>query len=428
MPLVTAPLFSLNSQYSPNVFLFSMASANPLVMAEAVIAVDLTTTTLIQKSTSYVLGGVYYFVFDVSKILQTKSAPKSQAKTTVFLDTLNASYEVLSSDIHTQVGLVVTYYYNDPTTGLLTQFVTTDTIMTAYPAIAGTRQTRDWNNMGMNSYIIDYPSVGGVYDKYFLTNLPSVYPTASSKTTNPIPICSGENLTMSYVPSSTTNALRVILYDANQNVVGTAGFIQITPNSTYTPRTIGAGIQQLLATTMTPSNPLTTIQTGYYYSIQAGNLTLPSTFVLQGVKYMFKVVDCCNEKSIRLHWLNRLGGSDAYTFNSKKKVEEKTKSETAQKPLTWNLTNPPATSYDKGVFKIFQETTKEYEVESSFYDESWGAWLAELLSSPEVYMETSDGLIAVVIEDSSITISENDELINVAIKFSEANYISVQSN
>ena len=43
-------------------------------------------------------------------------------------------------------------------------------------------------------------------------------------------------------------------------------------------------------------------------------------------------------------------------------------------------------------------------------------------------METSSGLIAVVITDSSIAVSENDELLNVTIQFTEANYISVQSN
>jgi hypothetical protein len=428
MPLVTAPLFTLNSQYRPNVFVMSMTNSDPLVLAQASIVVDGVGVTSMQKSPAYNIGTTYYFIFDVAKVLQTYSAPKGQQKTTVFLNTLNAAYEVASADIHTRVGLIVSYYFNDPTTGLLTQSFTGDVVTTGYPAIAGTRQTRNWNNMSMNSYIIDNPTVGGVYDRYFLTNQRSVYPTATTKTTNPIPICSGENLTMTYVPSSTTNALRVIVYDANQNVVGTAGFIQITPGSTLTPRTIGAGIQQLQATTMTPSNPMTGIPTGYYYSIQAGNLTLPSTFVLHGVKYMYKVIECCNERTVRLHWLNRLGGSDAYTFTSKKKVEERTKSETAQKPLSWATSAPPATSYDKGMFKIFQEVTKEYEVESSFYSEAEGAWIAELLSSPEVYMETSDGLIAVVIQDSKITLSENDELLNVVIQFVEANYISVQSN
>lgn len=428
MPLVTAPLFTLNSQYRPNVFVMSMTSADPLVLCQASIVVDSVGVTSIQKSPAYAIGTTYYFIIDVAKVLQTYSQPKAQQKTTVFLNTLNAAYEVASADIHTRVGLIVSYYYNDPVTGLLTQFVTTDTVSTGYPAIAGARQTRDWNNMGMTDYIIDYPVVGGVYERYFLTKLQTTYPTATTKTNNPILICSGDNLTMSYVPSSTTNALRVVRYDANQNVVGVAGFIQITPGSTLTPRTIGAGIAQLQATTMTPSNPMTGIQVGDYYSIQAGNLTLPSTFVLQGVKYMFKVVECCGDRSVRLHWLNRLGGADAYTFTSKKKVEEKTKSEMAQKPQSWGTTVPPATSWDKGMFKIFQETTKEYTVESTFYTEQQGEWIAELLSSPEVYMETAQGLIAVVIDDSSITTFENDELLNLTIQFREGNYISVQSN
>jgi hypothetical protein len=405
-----------------------MTSADPLVLAQASIVVDGLGVTSMQKAPAYSIGTTYYFVFDVAKVLQTYSAPKGQQKTTVFLDTIDAAYEVASADIHTRVGLIVSYSYNDPITGLLTAFATIDTVSTGYPAIAGTRQTRNWNNMGMNSYILDNPIVGGVYDVYFLTNQRSLYPQASVKTNNPIPICSGENLTMSYVPSSTTNALRVVVYDSNQTAVGVAGFIQITPGSTLTPRTIGAGIQQLQATTMTPSNPMSGIPTGYYYSIQACNLVLPSTATLHGVKYMYKVVECCNERAVRLHWLNRLGGSDAYTFNSKKKIEEKTKSDTAQKPLGWLTTVPPATSYDKGMFKIQQEITREYEVESSFYDEQQGAWLAELLSSPEVYMETSDGLVAVVIQDGKITLSENEELLNVVIQFVEANYISVQSN
>ena len=427
MALVTAPLFTLNSQYRPNVFVMSMTSSDPLVLAQASIVVDGLGVTSMQKAPAYSIGTTYYFVFDVAKVLQTYSAPKGQQKTSVFLNTINAAYDVSSPDIHTRVGLIVTYSYNDPVTGLLTAFPTVDTVMTGYPAIAGTRQTRNWNNMGMNSYILDNPIVGGVYDVYFLTNQRSIYPQASVKTNNPIPICSGENLTMSYVPSSTTNALRVIVYDANQTAL-LAGYIQITPGSTLTPRTIGVGIQQLQATTMVPSNILTGITNGQYYSIQACNLTLPSTVILYGVKYMYKVVECCNERTVRLHWLNRLGGSDAYTFTSKKKIEEKTKSDTAQKPLGWITTVPPATSYDKGLFKIHQEVTKEYEVESSFYDEQQGAWIAELLSSPEVYMETSDGLIAVVIQDGKITLSENEELLNVVIQFVEANYISVQSN
>jgi len=409
------------------------SSANPLVLAIASVVVDLATVTSIRKSPSYVLGGTnYYFEFDVAKILQTNSAPNPTQKTTTFYNTNNASYNVLNSDCHTSVGLIITYYYIDSMTGLLTQLTAgsppvavIDTIGSGYYATIGTRQTLEY--MGLDSYAIDYPVVGGVYDRYFLTNLPSVYPTASTKTDNPIPICATDNLTMSYIPAATTNALRVVVYDQNQTVVGSAGFISITPNSTLTPRTIGAGIQQLLATTMTPANPMTAIQTGYYYSIQAGNLVAPSTFTLQGVKYMFKVVDCCANK-VRLHWLNRLGGSDSYTFTNYKKISVTNNSSTAQKPLSWSPILPSTTTYDKGRFKIQQTALKQYEAESVFYDVSWGEWLSELISSPEVYMETPSGLVAVVIEDSEIVVEEYNNMVNVKITFSEANNISVQQN
>lgn len=428
MPLVTPPPFALNAQYRPNIFVVSMTSANPLVLAQATIVVNMFSITTIQKSAAFNIGSTYFFIFDVSKVLQTVSAPKGTGITSVFTNTINASYQVASTDIHTRVGLLIQYFFNNPATGLLTLFGTGDIIPTNYPAISATRQIRDSNNMGMVDYIIDYPVIGGIYDRYFLTNLPYVYPQAAIQTDDPILICDGENLTMSYVPSSSTNTLRVILYDADQTPLGVAGFIQIVPGSTLTPRTIGAGIQQLLATTMTPANSLIGIQTGYYYSIQAGNLIPPAGFILQSVKYMFKVVECCGEKSIRLHWLNRLGGSDAFTFISKKVITQKTKSEKAQTPLAWNIAAPHVKIGNRGSFKIQQETVKEYEISSSFYTEQQGEWIAELLSSPEVYMETPLGLIAVVITDSSIKIIEDEELINVTINFIESNEISVQSN
>ena len=107
MPLVTAPLFTLNSQYRPNVFVMSMTNADPLVLAQASIVVDGLGVTSIQKAPAYNIGTTYYFIFDVAKVLQTYSAPKGQNKTSVFLNTLGAAYEVANADIHTRVGLIV---------------------------------------------------------------------------------------------------------------------------------------------------------------------------------------------------------------------------------------------------------------------------------------------------------------------------------
>lgn len=436
MAVTYTPPYLPNSMYRPNVFVTNQTYSVPLVLAVASVVVDSVVVTTIRKPPAYTVGGApiyYYFEFDVSKILQSVSAPNPKTITSVFAKDLNVSYNVLSGDTHTSVGLIISYYYIDPITNLLTQLQAgsppapvLDTIGSGYFATIGTRQTLDF--MGLNSYVLDFPTVGGVYDRYFLTNLPSVYPQASVKTNNPIPICPSDNLTMSYIPTATTNVLRVVIYDQNQNFINPAGYITITPNSTLTPRTIGVGMPQLAATTISPALtiPIANLPVGYYYSIQGGQL-VGGGFIPQGVKYMFKVVDCCANK-VRLHWLNRLGGSDAYTFTNKKTVLESNSSELAQKMQTWIQSAPSVYTWDKGRYKIQQTVLKEYEVESTFYDISWGEWLAELLSSPEVYMETASGLVSVVITDSQIKIEETNELINVTIKFTESNNISVQQN
>lgn len=432
--LIYSPPYTPNSMYRPNVFVTMQSSVNPLVLAIASIVVDSVTITTMRKPPAYVLGGTnYYFEFDVSKILQTNSAPNPTTITTVMAKDLNLAYNFLNMDCHTSVGLIISYYYIDSVTGLLTQLQAgsppvpvLDTIGSGYYATIGTRQTLDY--MGLNSYVLDFPVVGGVYDRYWLTNLPSVYPQAAVKTDNPIPICATDNLTMSYIPTVTTNVIRVVIYDENQNFINPAGFISVTPNSTLTPRTIGVGMVQLQATTISPALtiPIGSLPTGYYYSIQAGQQVMAG-FIPQGVKYMFKVVDCCANK-VRLHWLNRLGGSDAYTFTNYKKVSVTNNSQQAQKPLRWNTNFPSTYTFDKGRFKIQQTALKQYEVESVFYDVSWGEWLSELISSPEVYMETPSGLVAVVINDSEIVIEEYNNMVNVKITFSEANNISVQQN
>jgi hypothetical protein len=433
MPVVYTPPYTPNSQYRPNLFVTYQTAPNPLVLAVAQIYVDgITLTTTIKKSPAYISGTDYYFEFDVSKILQSVSAPNPKTLTTVFPNTLNTSYDVLNSDCHTNVFILVEYFYNDPTTNVLTQLESggspvIDITLSGNYATIGTRQTGEY--MGLDNYVIDYPTLPNVYDRYWLTNLPYVAPQAVTTTNNPIPICKFDNLNMSYIPTAGTNALRVIIYDASQTIVD-SGFVTMTPNSTLTPRTIGVGIPQISQFTF--SNALmplllASLPVGYYYSVQVGNLVGPSTFTLQGVKYMLKMVDCCANK-VRLHWLNRLGGSDAYTFTNKKIVSESNSSSLAQKAQTWITTAPSSYTFDKGRFKIQQNATKEYEVESTFYDVSWGEWLAELLSSPEVYMETSVGLISVVITDSSIKIEETNELVNVTVKFIESNNISVQQN
>jgi hypothetical protein len=370
--------------------------------------------TSMTKAPFLVLGTTYYFEFDVAKVLQTVTAPKAQQKSTLFPDTLNVPFNQQNYDCHTFVGLIVSYYYNDPITGLLTQFGTTDIVPNGYYATNGTRQTRDWNSMGLDDYVMD--TISG--NTKFLTNRPQPYY-----------ICDKENLYLTFINELSDT---VEIQTGAGGIPIEVGLAAITPDATFIPTTIGVGIPNLESQTYFSGAVDFSDPNIEYYLVTVGKSFLFGSSWLfiptSSTQVYFVDKNCCTEKRIRLHWLNRLGGADAYTFQNGKKIVQKTKSSIAQKAQTFKYVNPPTTTYDKGLFKYNQETLIVYEVESSFYDHEIGEWLSELISSPEIYFETGDGLIAVIIEDSDITISESDQLVTVTIKFVEANQISTQQN
>jgi hypothetical protein len=257
----------------------------------------------------------------------------------------------------------------------------------------------------------------------FLTNAPTVYE-----------LCYEENAFISFVPA-VCNTVRVTTRDVNLAVID-IGLFSITPNATYVPTTIGVGMINLASQVYFDGAVSMGDPDIYQYDIEVGQAFLFGstwTFISFSEIRTYRPISCCNDRSLRLHWINRLGGADSYTFRSKKTISQKTKSETAQIPLSWGYVVPPTSSYDKGRFKIQQETVQEYEAESTFYTKEEGAWIAELLSSPEVYLEDEDSqgvtaFISVVIEDLAIKISENDQLLNVTIQFTESNNLSTQQN
>jgi hypothetical protein len=398
--------------YRPNVFLMRAASANPLVLAVANIFVDGVLVTTLRKSVEFSFGVNYYFAFDVSKVLQDVSAPKAQTITSVFDPTLNQPYNTSNTDCHTETGIIVTYFYRDPVTNILTNLGITDTIPASYYAINATRQTRD--DMSLDAFVMTLGS-----DVWrFLTNHP-----------NPYPICDTENLYLTFIPYL-SNSYQVKTYDSG-GVLIDEGKVSLTPNNKYVPTTIGAGMVNLASVTYFDGAVNMADPNIAYYTIQVGNsflFGLNWLFIEASEIQRFNVIECCGDRDVRLHFLNRLGGADAYTFKNKKKRLETNKSEQAQKPQSWGYTIPPNLVHDKGRFKIQNETQAVWECESVFYDRASGEWIAELLSSTEVYLETSAGLVSVVITDSEITIEESNELINVSIKFVESNDISTQQN
>jgi hypothetical protein len=412
MAITVNPIYTPNSIYRPNVFIAGQASANALVLCRAEVYVDAVLEAVIQKAPYLSFGGSYYFNIDVSKVLRNKNAPLSSNLTTIFgssTGALNVPVNNVNKDCHSNYFIIVTYFYRDPTTGLLTDLGVTDNSAT-FEAIIATRQTRD--DMDLSQYLMS-----GVGTTPFLSNR-----YLSSGIAEMIDICAGENYFKTFLPY-TSDAFEVKTYDSS-NVLIDTGVAAITAPTDSRPTTIGLGVPNLTAQAyiagavniLNPSVAIYTVQVGTWTGVFAGRSAL----------LIFTLDTCCNDRAFRLHYMNRLGGAEAYTFNSRKAIEEVNKSDIAQRPQTWGFVAPPNTIYDKGKFKIQNSNFTQYRLEGTFYDENDAQYIKDLLSSPEVYWETSDGLVAVVVLDAAFTISETETFTKLELTVVEANDNSVQ--
>lgn len=106
------------------------------------------------------------------------------------------------------------------------------------------------------------------------------------------------------------------------------------------------------------------------------------------------------DESVRLHFLNGLGGVDAINFCQSEETYE-TKSDSAQKPLSY-----PLVKSEGGFSRFNVQGNETYKVTTTSYTEQEMKWLKELLSSPSVWMEWTgtqgqpDDYLPVVITDA----------------------------
>ena len=417
MAITVNPLYTPNSIYRPNVFVAGQASANPLVLCRAEVYVDSNLEAVIQKAPYLEFGGTYFFKIDVSKVLKNKKAPLASNLTTIFgtgTGALNLPVNNANTDCHAKYFIIVTYFYRDPTTGLLTDLGVTDNSAT-YEAIIATRQTRD--DMDLSSYLM---SGAGFYP--WLSNRP----LDSSAQFNYISICEDENYFHTCIPY-TSNCFEVNTYDINGTPID-RGLAAITPPTTTSPVTLGLGVPNLATQTYFDGAVNILDPNMAYYRVRVGFAIFAGTWNFGGrsVLLQFNLGECCANRAFRLHFMNRLGGAEAYTFNSRIAKEEVNKSDAAQKPQSWGFAVPPNTTFDKGKFKIQNTVFNQYRVEGKFYDENEAEYIKDLLSSPEVYWETAEGLVAVLVQDAVFTKSETETFTKLELTVVEANDISVQ--
>ena len=279
----------------------------------------------------------------------------------------------------------------------------------------GVRNIVDWLDFDYNDFIINAPST----TKRFLTDAPSIRN-----------INSAQSDWLYYIVNDKLSANKFLI-NAYDDVNGTgtllaSGFVTSpypTSNnydSQYWRIAVGPqDIANIDASLMTGSTPSTVLNGAKSYTI----MLLNSTNVQESEAVTFNLDQQCSKyEPVRLHWLNRLGGVDSFNFNLKSIDKTDVKRESYhQQHHTFTGFTYDYTKASRGQTDYDIQMTEKLTVNTDYLTEDESIWMEDLFTSPVLYREVNNELIAMNITGKSIQkkTSLNDKLMQY--KF-ELNY------
>jgi len=221
------------------------------------------------------------------------------------------------------------------------------------------------------------------------------------------------------IPDQAINYLQVISYNTNggttTNTIANS-FISGSTSANCFLR-VAVGFYDLQALGYVGANT-------EYYTVQALGANFGGSPGLFGDIYTFNVIRCDPKYQLwRLHFLNKLGGFDSFTFS---KVSHQTgEIERQMYKQVYGTESGGAWSYQQSDRQMTQFDTKaqtKYSLQSDWVSDAQYQWLKELLTSPVVFYQSTGGakFIAVNIETSSYEIKKkiNEKVINLQIEIS----------
>ena len=135
--------------------------------------------------------------------------------------------------------------------------------------------------------------------------------------------------------------------------------------------------------------------------------------------YRYNITEVCSKHTpVRLHFLNRLGGWDSFTFdllstyqsNIERKEYRQNMGGFVGSSFVYDVKDRSATIFDTQIKTI-------QTLNSNWITDTESAWLEQLLTSPDIYFEIGTQLHAVNIIDSSYLQKKvvNDQLFNLTV-------------
>lgn len=321
------------------------------------------------------------FDIDVQRFCQDYFASNPKIKPSV-IGNLGSGTLINNTDSYANVQITVTYYGRSAVAGSPPTYSATFSETSQIVEVFNQSYLHD-EAMNWNSH--------GYLGNRFLTNRPRT-----------ITLCKEDNFFLSWTNDDTWE-IDVSVFNAAGSLLSNGKIDGST--SSWVQLSHGFGIPNLQATTFATGSFTTAIGSikqivlTYNYG---GGTTIEELYI------NFDECLCCDDKRVRLHWLNRLGGADSFSFVSKKRMNMEWKSEKAQTPLSWNLTTGPHTTTDEGMFVRNKEAIETIDIESQDLDDATAFWLNELLLSPRGYMEINNQYIPVIIRDGKFEYYNSD--------------------
>jgi len=356
----------------------------------------------------------YYFDIDIQKYVQDLIGPEAAPPSSLNNDTPATVQN--NTDLNGNFSLLIQYEVIN-TFGLIQQLATFD-VTSTYTIFSASKKHNE--NKFLYDYIGNYPALAE--GKYLTKSTGTKEVTKEDY--------SFLSLIQNTLRPSDINCFRVILLDSSFAAIST-GYYEFGTAPGPVQYSINSGFNQLQNYTyvQAPNFALPNIA---YYQIDFGNL-----LTLGGPVYIFTSytefsvyklkTGNCDRRSLRLHWLNMLGGLDSYTFDSEKALSIKTKSNRSQKALSYEAgALIPDLITDIGNFKTNSKASESYKLKSKFLTNQQAAFLSELLTSTKVYAEINSQFIPVIIEDTQQDTTTESGFIRYEITATLANDLIIQ--
>lgn len=265
---------------------------------------------------------------------------------------------------------------------------------TSKVVINAARQT--FNAAGLPNKIVQ--TTGGFGE--FLTNIPRT-----------VEIATGESFVLSvYSASTSINAISVNFRDASGTSLASH---TISYTSSISGRyDVAIGLANLAAAGITPPAG------AYDYRISVGQQS--GTYTRYSEFFVFKIVNKC-DGAVRVHFLNRWGGFDSFTFDGYNESSIQPRSTQFEKYLSNGFT-----PQDRGAQAQYRDVVQLKQLNTKAISNEQLEWLAELVGSPVAYIEDSGQLIPITIDDKSTVVSDINNVSTLQVAIRLANNIRNQ--